>query len=63
MGSRFRRDRDDIQGGCIIRAQFLHRIKEAYDNDPDLANLMLTPYFRDILEKYRKTGAGRWPQP
>ena len=43
-----------FRGGCIIRAQFLHRIKEAYDNDPDLANLMLTPYFRDILEKYQE---------
>jgi 6-phosphogluconate dehydrogenase len=32
--------------GCIIRAQFLERIKEAYDADPSLANLLLAPYFR-----------------
>jgi 6-phosphogluconate dehydrogenase len=43
-----------FRGGCIIRAQFLHRIKEAYDNDPELANLMLDPYFKDILEKYQQ---------
>lgn len=43
-----------FRGGCIIRAQFLHRIKEAYDNDPELANLMLDPYFKDILEKYQE---------
>ncbi len=42
-----------FRGGCIIRAQFLHRIKEAYDKDPELANLMLDPYFKDILEKYQ----------
>jgi 6-phosphogluconate dehydrogenase len=42
-----------FRGGCIIRAQFLHRISEAYDNDPELANLMLDPYFKDILEKYQ----------
>ncbi len=37
------------RGGCIIRARFLNRIKEAYDQDPNLANLMLAPYFRDAL--------------
>jgi 6-phosphogluconate dehydrogenase len=42
-----------FRGGCIIRAQFLHRIKEAYDNNPDIANLMLDPYFKDILENYQ----------
>jgi len=31
--------------GCIIRAAFLDRIKEAYDRDPDLDNLLLAPYF------------------
>ncbi|MCL7453017.1 MAG: NADP-dependent phosphogluconate dehydrogenase, partial [Anaerolineae bacterium] len=35
--------------GCIIRAQFLDRIKEAYDEEPDLANLLLAPYFRDSI--------------
>src|SRR5690606_7807695 len=33
------------RGGCIIRAQFLQKIKEAFDRDPQLANLMLDPYF------------------
>ncbi|MDF2533218.1 MAG: hypothetical protein K0Q65_2799 [Clostridia bacterium] len=42
-----------FRGGCIIRAQFLHRIKEAYDNNPELANLMLDPYFKNIIESYQ----------
>ena len=37
------------RGGCIIRARFLDRIKEAYDADPELHNLLLAPYFRDIV--------------
>lgn len=44
-----------FRGGCIIRAQFLHRIKEAYDKNPGLANLMLDPYFKDILESYQSS--------
>ncbi|NDL66350.1 NADP-dependent phosphogluconate dehydrogenase [Anaerotalea alkaliphila] len=43
-----------FRGGCIIRARFLHKIKEAYDKAPELANLMLDPYFRDILEGYQE---------
>lgn len=39
------------RGGCIIRAQFLERIKEAFDNEPDLANLLLAPYFKDAVHK------------
>lgn len=39
------------RGGCIIRAHFLHRIKEAYERNPDLKNLMLDPYFKDIVLK------------
>ena len=39
------------RGGCIIRAQFLDRIKEAYDRSPGLANLLLDPYFRDIIHE------------
>ena len=39
------------RGGCIIRAHFLNRIKEAYDRDPKLANLMLDPFFKDIIER------------
>jgi len=37
------------RGGCIIRAQFLDRIKEAFDRQPDLENLLLAPYFRDAV--------------
>ncbi|MBM4005392.1 MAG: decarboxylating NADP(+)-dependent phosphogluconate dehydrogenase [Planctomycetes bacterium] len=33
------------RGGCIIRAQFLDRIKEAFSKKPDLENLLLHPYF------------------
>ncbi|WP_027416002.1 NADP-dependent phosphogluconate dehydrogenase [Aneurinibacillus terranovensis] len=42
-----------FRGGCIIRAQFLQKIKEAYDRDPDLANLLLDPYFKEIVESYQ----------
>jgi 6-phosphogluconate dehydrogenase len=38
------------RGGCIIRAKFLGKIKEAYDREPGLANLLLDPYFRAIVE-------------
>ena len=37
------------RGGCIIRARFLDRIKEAYDSQPDLANLLLAPYFTEAV--------------
>jgi 6-phosphogluconate dehydrogenase len=39
------------RGGCIIRAVFLERIKEAFDADPNLENLLLAPYFREAVEK------------
>jgi 6-phosphogluconate dehydrogenase len=42
-----------FRGGCIIRAQFLQKIKEAYDRDPKLANLLLDPYFQEIIESYQ----------
>ncbi len=38
------------RGGCIIRARFLHRITEAFARNPQLANLMLDPFFKDVLE-------------
>ena len=38
------------RGGCIIRAVFLERIKEAFDADPELENLLLAPYFKDVVE-------------
>jgi len=37
------------RAGCIIRAQFLSRIKEAYERKPDLANLLLDPYFVEAV--------------
>jgi 6-phosphogluconate dehydrogenase len=37
------------RGGCIIRAKFLDRIKEAYAKSPDLPNLMLAPFFQEAL--------------
>ena len=39
------------RGGCIIRAVFLERIKEAFDADPQLENLLLAPYFQQATEK------------
>ena len=38
------------RGGCIIRAKFLNRIKEAFDQNPDLATLISAPYFRSAIE-------------
>ncbi|WP_163102844.1 NADP-dependent phosphogluconate dehydrogenase [Peribacillus alkalitolerans] len=43
-----------FRGGCIIRAQFLQKIKEAYDSNPELKNLLLDPYFKEIVESYQK---------
>lgn len=43
-----------FRGGCIIRAQFLNKIKEAYDRNPEIQNLMLDTYFKDILENYQE---------
>jgi 6-phosphogluconate dehydrogenase len=39
------------RGGCIIRARFLDRIKEAFDADAKLENLLLAPYFRNAIQK------------
>jgi len=39
------------RNGCIIRAQFLGKIKEAFDKNPNLANLLLDPYFKSIIEQ------------
>jgi 6-phosphogluconate dehydrogenase len=38
------------RGGCIIRSAFLGNIKEAFDKNPDLENLMLDPFFKDKIE-------------
>ncbi|MGR3764935.1 NADP-dependent phosphogluconate dehydrogenase [Rossellomorea sp. NS-SX7] len=42
-----------FRGGCIIRAQFLQKIKEAYDRESGLSNLLLDPYFKEIVESYQ----------
>jgi 6-phosphogluconate dehydrogenase len=39
------------RGGCIIRSAFLGKIKEAYDRDPNLTNLMLDPFFQAELKR------------
>ncbi len=36
------------KGGCIIRAQFLDRIKDAYRRNPDLPNLLMDPPFAQV---------------
>lgn len=38
------------RGGCIIRSVFLGKIKEAFDRDPELNNLLLDPYFKEKVE-------------
>jgi len=35
------------RGGCIIRSKFLGKIKEAFDDEPDLDNLLLAPFFKE----------------
>jgi 6-phosphogluconate dehydrogenase len=39
------------RGGCIIRAVFLERIKEAFDAAAKLENLLLAPYFQEAVRK------------
>ncbi len=43
-----------FRGGCIIRAQFLNQISRAYEKNPDLINLMLEDYFKNIINEYQK---------
>lgn len=38
------------RGGCIIRSVFLGKIKEAFDKNPNLTNLLLDPYFKEKVE-------------
>jgi 6-phosphogluconate dehydrogenase len=42
------------RAGCIIRAQFLGKIKDAYARTPALANLLLDPYFTGVLASYQQ---------
>ncbi|MBD3268269.1 NADP-dependent phosphogluconate dehydrogenase [bacterium] len=46
------------KGGCIIRAVFLDRIRQAYAEKPDLANLLMAPTFKQDIEK--RLEAWRW---
>ena len=39
------------RGGCIIRSVFLGKIKEAFDKNPKLTNLLLDPFFRKAMQK------------
>jgi len=39
------------RGGCIIRSVFLGKIKEAFDRDANLPNLLLDPYFADVIRR------------
>jgi len=43
-----------FRGGCIIRAAFLQNIKEAYDRNPQLDNLLLDSYFQSIVDDYQE---------
>lgn len=49
------------RGGCIIRSTFLGKIKEAYDKNPELENLILDPYFKELVSSlvggWRKVAA------
>jgi 6-phosphogluconate dehydrogenase len=42
-----------FRGGCIIRAAFLQNIKDAYDRNPDLDNLLMDSYFQSIVADYQ----------
>ncbi len=42
------------RGGCIIRAQFLEEIKNAFEVNPKLANLVLAPYFHSVISNGEK---------
>ncbi|HUZ06188.1 MAG TPA: decarboxylating NADP(+)-dependent phosphogluconate dehydrogenase [Candidatus Paceibacterota bacterium] len=42
------------RGGCIIRSRFLGKIKEAYDNKPNLTNLLFDDYFRGEIKRCQK---------
>lgn len=41
------------RGGCIIRSRFLQNITDAYNNNPELKNLLLDPFFKEIIENYQ----------
>ncbi|MEG2690482.1 MAG: NADP-dependent phosphogluconate dehydrogenase [Hafnia sp.] len=43
-----------FRAGCIIRAQFLQKITDAYAQDASIANLLLAPYFKQIADEYQQ---------
>ena len=43
------------RGGCIIRARFLDKIRDAFVKDPALPNLMLDPFFCDVLAQAQES--------
>ncbi|SCW33643.1 6-phosphogluconate dehydrogenase [Paenibacillus tianmuensis] len=43
-----------FRGGCIIRARFLQNIKDAYDQNPELKNLLLDEYFGGVIANYQE---------
>jgi 6-phosphogluconate dehydrogenase len=44
------------RGGCIIRSAFLGKIKEAFDKNPNLSNLLLDPYFAEKIQDRKLRG-------
>ncbi len=42
-----------FRGGCIIRARFLQNIKDAFDRNPELTNLLLDEYFSGVMNEYQ----------
>lgn len=43
------------RGGCIIRSVFLGDIKKAYETNPELSNLLLDPYFKNVIENTQES--------
>ena len=43
------------RGGCIIRSRFLGKIKEAFDKNPDLTNLLMDDFFAGVLINYQES--------
>jgi 6-phosphogluconate dehydrogenase len=41
------------RGGCIIRSRFLGKIKDAYDKNPNITNLLLIDFFNNVLAEYQ----------
>ncbi|MGP1931320.1 MAG: NADP-dependent phosphogluconate dehydrogenase [Arsenophonus sp. ET-YP4-MAG3] len=44
-----------FRAGCIIRAKFLQKITDAYNENPFLINLILAPYFKNISDEYQQS--------